>query len=36
MLDFCVTSWELCVELLDLQGMLLVPGGLTDLGLIWD
>lgn len=28
-LNFSITFWELCTELLDLQGILLLPGGLT-------
>lgn len=28
-LKFSITFWELCMELLDLQGILLLPAGLT-------
>lgn len=34
MLNFSITFWELCMELLDLQGMLLLPGAHRRAG-IW-
>lgn len=32
-LNFSITFWELCMELLDLQGMLLLPGQGRNLAL---